>query len=342
MKWEKLVEREGDFLKNHLLYENFETNFPKIFQRNHANFLTIRQGNTFTHYWDAHDRNALARFIKNQLENDPNFMKKNVEIGKKHFQNLTAFCQDLGGLDSKSNEELGKLAEEYFKLYKEPYPHFNLTVFSDELEREGNTEIINSMADWRLFARDHFNKTHELVNPLFEEIAKRLNLTVDEVKFLKPQEIVDYLSIKTKIRNRHNCYFMFNEGKFQLQENESYVIEESFPNEVKGRGTFPAKYSGKVRVIKNNEDLKDVEEGEVLVLRMTTPDLMLEGIKKAGAIITDEGGITCHAAVLSREFNIPALMGTEVATKVFNTGDHVEVDTALGVANKVQPQKENR
>ena len=337
MQWEKLAEREGDFLKNHLLYENFEANFPKIFQTNHVNFLTMRKGNTFTHYWDNDDKQTLSRFIKEKLDKNPDFMKNNAEIGKKHFRNLIAFCEGLGDLQNKSNEELEKLAQEYFRLYKEPYPYFNLTVFSDELEKDGNTEIINLMADWRLFARDHFNKTHKLVNPLLEEIAKRLSLSIGEVKFLKPQEILDYLSIKAKIRNRHNCYFMLNEGKFELKENESYVVEESFSNEVKGRGTFSAKYSGRARVIKKNEDLKDVEEGEVLVLRMTTPDLMLEGIKKAGAIITDEGGITCHAAVLSREFNIPALMETTNATRIFKTGDYVSVDTELGTAHRVRP-----
>ncbi len=337
MQWERLVEREGDFLKNHLLYENFETNFPKIFQTHHANFLTVRKGDTFIHYLDKNHKTTISRFINEQLEKTPNFMEKNLEIGKQHFKNLITFCEELGDLQNKSNEELGKLAQEYFRLYKEPYPHFNLTLFSDELEKGGNTEIINLMADWRLFARNYFNKAHQLVDPLFGEIAKRLTLSVDDVKFLKPQEIVDYLSIKSKIRNRNNCYFIFNEGKFELKENESYVVEESYSNEVKGSGTFSAMYSGRVRVIKNNEDLKEVEEGEVLVLRMTTPDLMLERIKKAGAIITDEGGITCHAAVLSREFNIPALMGTTNATRIFKTGDYVSVDTGLGSAHLVQP-----
>ena len=130
---------------------------------------------------------------------------------------------------------------------------------------------------------------------------------------------------------------LLNKGKFELNENESYVIEEPFYDKVQGRGTFAAKYYGRVRIIKKNEDLKDVEMGEVLVLRMTTPDLMLEGIKKAGAIITDEGGITCHAAVLSREFNIPALMGTTNATRIFKTGDYVCVDTEFGTAYRVQP-----
>jgi len=55
MKWQKLAEREGDFLKNYLLYENFQDNFPRVFNRHHSNFLTTRKGNTFTHYMDEED-----------------------------------------------------------------------------------------------------------------------------------------------------------------------------------------------------------------------------------------------------------------------------------------------
>ncbi|GEM_PF-6390737 len=336
MKWQKLAEREGDFLKNYLLYENFQDNFPRVFNRHHCNFLTIRKGNTFTHYLDEEDAKNLSFFIKEQIQNNPQFMHDQVKIGKEHFKNLIKFSEDLNHIDSLSKEELAEVAKEYFRLYKEPYPHFNLTVFSAELEKDGNTEIINLMADWRLFARTHFNKTHDLIKPLLEGIAKQLNLFVEEVKFLKPEEIIQSLQIESKIKKRQNCYFLFQQGQFILKEDEIYPIAEEFFQEVKGMGTFPAKYIGRVRLIRSNEDLKKVENGEILVLRMTTADLMVEGIKKAGAIITDEGGITCHAAVLSREFNIPTLMGTSIATKVFNTGDLVEVDTQLGLANKIQ------
>lgn len=341
MKWLKLAEREGDFLKNYLLYENFQDNFPRVFNRHHCNFLTTRKRNTFTHYLDEEDAKNLSFFIKEQIQNNPLFMHDQVKIGKEHFKNLIQFSENLKNINHLSREELAEAAQEYFRLYKEPYPHFNLTVFSEELEKEGNTEIINLMADWRLFARTHFNKTHDLINPLFEEIAKRLDLSVEEVKFLKPEEIIQSLQIESKIKRRQNCYFLFQEGKFILKEDEIYPLAEEFFQEVKGMGTFPAKYTGRVRLIKSNDDLTKVENGEILVLRMTTPDLMLESIQKAGAIITDEGGITCHAAVLSREFNIPALMGTGNATKLFRTGDLIEVDTKLGLANKINSFEKN-
>src|SRR3989338_8369357 len=103
MRWEKLVEREGDFLKNHLLYENFEYNFPKVFKTNHANFLTIRKGDTFIHYLDKEHKITVSCFIKNQLDKNPDFMKNNVEVGKKHFRDLITFCEQFGHLQNKSN-----------------------------------------------------------------------------------------------------------------------------------------------------------------------------------------------------------------------------------------------
>lgn len=63
---------------------------------------------------------------------------------------------------------------------------------------------------------------------------------------------------------------------------------------------------------------------------MTTPDFV-PAMKKAAAVITDEGGITCHAAIMSRELGIPCVIGTKIATKVLRDGDLVEVDAEKGV-----------
>ncbi len=342
MTWQKLVEREGDFFKNVLLYESLEEHFPKAFQRHHPPFLTVRQGDMFTHYQDEDGRRELALFLEEQAQH-PQFVNDVITIGKKGFNELITFCQGLNQFSSSSDKDLAKYLEQYCLRYKQPYPYFNLSPFADYVS---DSSIVQIMAEWRLWARDKFNLVHQLAEPLFQEIAQRLHLTAKELKFLKPQEIIEALQMHHKIQCRQQCYFHFENGSFVLRENSfpeflSHKGEEKKQtHEVHGRGTFPTKYSGRVRLIKTNDDLGKVEAGEILVLRMTTPDLMLEGIKKAGAIITDEGGITCHAAVLSREFNIPTLMGTEIATKVFNTGDQVEVDTVLGIAYKVQFPKE--
>ena len=78
-----------------------------------------------------------------------------------------------------------------------------------------------------------------------------------------------------------------------------------------------------------------MNKGDILVTRMTTPPPIMAGIKNAGAIITDEGGITCHAAIISREFGIPALIGTQIATQILKDNDLVEINFDKGSAQKI-------
>lgn len=68
---------------------------------------------------------------------------------------------------------------------------------------------------------------------------------------------------------------------------------------------------------------------------MTSPDYIL-AIKKAGAIVTDEGGLTCHVAIVSRELGIPCVIGTKTGTKMLKTGDKIEVDAEKGIVKKTE------
>lgn len=83
------------------------------------------------------------------------------------------------------------------------------------------------------------------------------------------------------------------------------------------------------------EEIAKVGKGDILVAETTGPEMII-ACKKAGAIITDEGGTTSHAAVVSREFGIPCIIGTKIATKVLKDGDLVEVDAEKGVVRKLK------
>ena len=76
--------------------------------------------------------------------------------------------------------------------------------------------------------------------------------------------------------------------------------------------------------------MQKFEQGDILVASMTRPELV-PAMKKAAAVITDEGGITCHAAIVSRELGIPCIIGTKIATKVLNDGDLVEIKGTHGL-----------
>ena len=91
---------------------------------------------------------------------------------------------------------------------------------------------------------------------------------------------------------------------------------------------------GKVRVISDLSEINQFQKGEVLVTKMTDPD-WVSVFPLASAIITDEGGKTCHAAIVSRELGIPCIVGTKKATKVLKTGQEVTVDCTQGLDGRI-------
>ena len=96
-----------------------------------------------------------------------------------------------------------------------------------------------------------------------------------------------------------------------------------------GLAASPGISSGVVKVVKTMDDLKKVEKGDILVTEMTNPDMVMT-MQKASGIITDEGGITSHASIVSREMGIPAVVGTGNATEKLKDGDIVTVDGYSG------------
>lgn len=111
---------------------------------------------------------------------------------------------------------------------------------------------------------------------------------------------------------------------------EKIELEEAGKILLKGLGASPGIAIGEVKIVGSEKDISKVKEGDVLVAVMTTPD-MVPAMKKASAIVTDEGGMTCHAAIVSRELGVPAVVGTKNATKVLKDGMLVTVDGEKGI-----------
>ena len=99
---------------------------------------------------------------------------------------------------------------------------------------------------------------------------------------------------------------------------------------VQGQGAAPGIATGRVVILMDAKDIGIVKEGDILVTRMTNPD-MVPAMRKVKAIVTDEGGMTCHAAIVSRELGTPAVVGTRTGTSTLRQGQLVTVDGEKGV-----------
>lgn len=112
---------------------------------------------------------------------------------------------------------------------------------------------------------------------------------------------------------------------------EHKLVDNTFTGQI----AFKGKCTGTVSIVLTKTDANKFKEGSVLVASQTTPDF-IHAIKKAGAIVADEGGIISHASISAREFKIPCVIGTKIATQVLKDGDLVEVDADNGIVRIIK------
>ncbi len=181
------------------------------------------------------------------------------------------------------------------------------------------------------------------------EDGKTVKVELDEEKakarVLSDEEIEELVKLGEIIEDHYgtpqDVEWAIEKGKIYIVQSRpiTTIREEKKEEEVeleegkvllKGLGASPGIGIGKVKIVLSQDEISKVEEGDVLVTTMTTPD-MVPAMRKASAIVTDEGGLTCHAAIVSRELGVPAVVGTEKATKVLKDGMIVTVDGDKGV-----------
>src|SRR3989344_2210265 len=107
---------------------------------------------------------------------------------------------------------------------------------------------------------------------------------------------------------------------------------------LKGQGASPGIATGSVKILHSPKEIGKVKKGDILVARMTSPDYV-PAMKQASAIVTDEGGVTSHAAIVSRELGLPCVVGTKLATKNLKDGEIITVNGKTGEIYKGKPEK---
>src|SRR3989338_6082428 len=155
---------------------------------------------------------------------------------------------------------------------------------------------------------------------------KEILLLIDNKKSVSRNELNKrcqyFLFLHSKKRNSLE-YFSGVEVKNFIQPHTEIIVDKNI-TQIKGLVVSRGKtVKARVKILTSAKEADNIKKGEILVAAMTSPDYII-AIKRASAIITDEGGMTCHAAIVSRELGIPCIVGTKIATKVLKDGDLVE------------------
>ena len=197
---------------------------------------------------------------------------------------------------------------------------------------------------------DVVNEGNHYLKGMFNEICARIGVEFGNLIYLTEDEIVAALAGAdfdyNRLANLRKEYYVI----YNVNGDEIYIFEglsnkyinadEAAPAEelkdsvINGKVAQRGRTRGAVKVIKTKQELSKLNDGDIIVCPMTMPEMII-GLLKCGGIITDEGGVTCHAAQISRELKVPCVIGTGNASKLLNDGDTVEI-IAEGINGEIR------
>lgn len=291
-----------------------------------------------------------ANYFKN-LRNKRAYLRKFFNISKEETErveaNITQISKELKKKIKPGREKLLIIFKNLYIQFKRFWIIQNFTFTLDACFRQTGQE--NFLKPYEPLIRKIRSLTQDKTIILENLIDEVLGLLAKELKIRQPillnsipEEIINEKINKKEAIKRSRAYFLIVRDKSIIVTTRKKIILEwnSFlkgintcsgkVGELKGRTVFPGRVKGKARVIIKKDELNEIKKGEIIVTPMTELDY-IPFLKKVRAIITDEGGITCHAAIVAREMKKPCIIGTKIATQVLKDGDRVEVDAKRGV-----------
>jgi phosphoenolpyruvate synthase/pyruvate phosphate dikinase len=189
--------------------------------------------------------------------------------------------------------------------------------------------LVDELKELSFFRADRTDKYYELLGlcrPIFQEVAESLGIPFKDLAFYDVESIFAGNPKKISIP----FSFLYLDGKQYFSQDKFIEFAKEAEDEIKGISAYLGKAKGIVKIIKHPSELGKINEGDILVAQMTFP-AFISAMHKASAFVTDEGSITCHAAIVAREMKKPCIIGTKIATKVLKDGDLVEVDANKGI-----------
>ncbi len=282
--------------------------------------------------------NVIMKFDSKKLEvfRIAKELHTKIKTAMLHYATTKKFSNGL--------ENYKKLVKEYDRVLSERnniweankrfeilYPIFAVSYFvsnlwADELPSTKKDNVIKLCLEYRKVSEGILNRLDQFVF----NFLKKHKLSHFAILDIEKKEI------NMKLAEQLKSGYVFSKGKFYiiswadfLHRNSFFYEEKIASNDsissIQGFTAFPGKIKGIVKIVFSPFDFKKIKTGDILVSPMTQVTF-IPVLSKVAGIITDEGGITSHAAIVARELKKPCIIGTKIATQVLSDGDIVELD----------------
>ena len=297
----------------------------------------VREDDTVKSYYDPRGVEWIKNHIKESIGHDKNFLDKLEEQVNEKLKSIQPIYESETPL---SKNELLK----FIRNFEIAYPWVEAMWWLCEMNVEELTGLdISAIRKLREKTTKLSAGTDVVVRKSLVKIFPKIK---DFVYVLKIEEIETEQFPKLEELKNRDKGFIFTQNQLYLDKDISDIekeygilleresVDENI-DEIRGIEAYPGIVRGKVRRVMGHKQIYLIKEGEILVSPMTMPDF-LPAMEKAVAFITDEGGMTCHAAIVAREMKKPCVVGTKTATKILKDGDLVEVNANKGIIRKIR------
>ena len=354
--FEKSITRSWSLFIVQMLHGGLTSEFRKQFDFSYSEVLFDFRGEYVDIYRAPEEHiEQMRSFILEQLNRDYEFIHKAssqlLELYDEFIRNIKEV--DKLNLSKLENKELLKVLDNFIDVHARLEPTFVINFwFPIQMENHSDNkkwaEVITIASETRAKTEKVGPEGERIATKLADEINNRIFSHAKYSRVLNLEEAGAFLKNNTlpkqnDLEKRLKGFIYGSQGiKYISLEEYSKSAGHAIKKEVisdqeliKGTSACQGYVEGVVRKIISTDKINTLKRGEILVTSMTTPEF-LPAMKKASAFITDEGGITCHAAIVAREMKKPCVIGTKVATKVLKDGDSVVVDANKGVVRIVK------
>ncbi len=294
--------------------------------------------------------NASAH-LSAELQHDFHWMNNDyiqaIELPVKHFVSVIEEVQKQHPSVADQEKRLREIEQWNANVMAEKEKLFQKYQLTPR--EQGIVLAFADLTDWREERKRQTQLSNWVLQQFMNALSQEFGLSIELLRCLDPRDTTLLLSpnVEERLSHRreHGVLQIYNgdthtsvtldypEAIRAFKEAKAAVFADA-SRELKGQIAMKGHVTGVVKLVNSTKDFAKFEAGDILVSAMTRPELM-PVIRKAGGIITDEGGITCHAALISRELKIPCVTGTQQATSVLRDGDRVELDADSGVVRKI-------
>ncbi|MEK6958529.1 MAG: PEP-utilizing enzyme [archaeon] len=308
--------------------------------------FTYKQNSGTFYYLEKEKLLAQNHFSKMILKNDTK-LKALCEKSRKEADKMKRLIFDFDNSDESVNmHSASEIIDSFVKILFHTTIFPFVALYGAELAQQKSCssktkELVADMESLRN-SGEYPKFVSVVLRPYVLKAAKKLNTTEENAFLLTFGELKSLLdenksvNMSETLKRNTGCICMgdFDKTPFTINYDQSLFSSldnqnENATKEIIGKPAFPGIARGKVRIVNTISDLKSFKEGEILVSISTNPSLM-PSLSAAAAIVTDEGGIMCHAAIIARELKKPCIIGTKIATRVLKNGMLVEVDANKG------------